>query len=175
MRIVVSGTHASGKSTLVSDFSSEHPEYAVFGDPFDELLDGFEDAGPASFAAQLRVAASRLRRASEARLIAERGPLDFLAYLLAWSELGRGGIGSETIASAARIAAAAMEAVDLLILLPAAGIRVPGDEDPELREAMQDQLYELCDDPDLVGAARVVELAGDPVTRLRQLEELVAG
>lgn len=175
VRIVVSGTHASGKSTLISDFASAHPEYAILGDPFDGLLDEFEDAGPASFAAQLRVSASRLRHASEARLIAERGPLDFVAYLLAWSELGRGGIGSEAVASAARIAADAMETVDLLILLPAAGIRVPEDEDPELRAAMQDQLFELCDDSELVGAARVVELAGDPVTRLKRLEELVAG
>ena len=175
MRIVVSGTHASGKSTLVSDFSSGHPEYAVLGDPFDELLDEFDAAGPALFLRQLRIAASRLAAGDEPQLIAERGPLDFLAYLLAWRELGRGGIGSEAIASAARNAAAAMEAVDLLILLPAAGIRVPEDEDPELREAMQDQLYELSDDPDLVGAARVEEIAGDPVARLRRLEELVTG
>lgn len=40
----------------------------MLGDPFDELLDAFEGAVPASFAAQLRVSASRLRRASEVRL-----------------------------------------------------------------------------------------------------------
>ncbi|UUE20380.1 ATP-binding protein [Microbacterium sp. J1-1] len=41
MRIVVSGTHASGKSTLIADFLAAHPdflaarpEYLSLGDPF---------------------------------------------------------------------------------------------------------------------------------------------
>lgn len=173
VRVVVSGTHASGKSTLISDFARAHSEYVVLGDPFDELLDESDEPGPASFAAQFRVSASRLRHASEARLVAERGPLDFVAYLLAWRELGRGGVSSETIASAERVAADVMKTVDLLILLPSAGIVVPDDEDPELRGAMQDHLFELCDDPDLVGSARVEELVGDPAGRLGRLEELV--
>ena len=32
MRIVVSGTHASGKSTLISDFALRHPEFTVLPD-----------------------------------------------------------------------------------------------------------------------------------------------
>ena len=34
MRIVVSGTHASGKSTLIADFLAARPEYLSLGDPF---------------------------------------------------------------------------------------------------------------------------------------------
>ncbi|WP_417555848.1 hypothetical protein [Microbacterium sp.] len=43
MRIVVSGTHASGKSTLISDFALRHPGFTVLPDPF-ELLDEASDA-----------------------------------------------------------------------------------------------------------------------------------
>ena len=39
MRIVVSGTHASGKSTLISDFALRHPEFVVLPDPFEALDD----------------------------------------------------------------------------------------------------------------------------------------
>ncbi|NYD65690.1 hypothetical protein [Agromyces atrinae] len=50
MRIVVSGTHASGKSTLISDFALKHPEYAVLPDPPDFLayLRALEELGLAS-------------------------------------------------------------------------------------------------------------------------------
>lgn len=175
MRIVVSGTHASGKSTLISDFASTNAGFEALGDPFDELLDEFDEPGPELFLAQLRVAASRLGEDAASSLVAERGPLDFLAYLLAWRELGRGGVSRSLLASCAETAAEAMRRVDLLVLLPAAGIAVPEDEDPELREAMQDLLFELCDDPELTGAARVEMIVGDPAARLRRLEELVAG
>lgn len=39
MRIVVSGTHASGKSTLVSDFAVRHPDFVVLPDlPLREVM-----------------------------------------------------------------------------------------------------------------------------------------
>lgn len=83
VRIVVSGTHASGKSTLISDFASRHPEFTVLPDPF-ELVDEDDAVGAALFAAQLRIAADRLTdEPGRTHVIAERGPLDFLAYLLA--------------------------------------------------------------------------------------------
>jgi predicted ATPase len=88
VRIVVSGTHASGKSTLIADFARRHPEYAVFADPF-ELIDESDDRPAAAMFASV---ATRGRPADRSRsgekIIAERGPLDFLAYLLALDELG---------------------------------------------------------------------------------------
>jgi hypothetical protein len=174
MRIVVSGTHASGKSTLIADFVAAHPEYRVLADPFD-LLDETEDAGAASFVAQLRLSAARLARLAPAEaVIAERGPLDFLAYLDALDVLGRPGVTRDLLRSAAETTARAMAQVDLLVLLPltsADDIRVPADEDPALREAMDDSLREFADDPDLTAGARVVEIVGPPEQRCRLLEE----
>ena len=89
MRIVVSGTHASGKSTLVSDLAMALG-YAQLPDPFELVDDDVEPAGAESFGQQLAVAAERLvELPAGADVVAERGPVDFLAYLEALADLGR--------------------------------------------------------------------------------------
>lgn len=171
MRIVVSGTHASGKSTLVGDFAAANPGYLVLPDPF-ELIDGALDEPDAgAFFAQLRVAAARLHDLPP-DAIAERGPLDFLAYLSALDALGRPGRAPELFERGLPIAEDAMRHVDLFVLLPlnsADGIRVPEDEDPELREAMNDALLELSDEFEVP----TLELTGDRERRLRVLSDYV--
>ncbi|WP_395245753.1 hypothetical protein ACGGZK_08080 [Agromyces sp. MMS24-K17] len=175
MRIVVSGTHSSGKSTLISDFALRHPEFTVLPDPF-ELVDETWDApGAAMFAAQLRVAAARLGpEESAGDLIAERGPIDFLAYLLALDELTGSAGSREFLERAAAITTEALGHVDLLVVLPltARDRLAPGpDEHLELRAAMNDALLDLVDDPDLIGGrSKVVEIAGDRAARLAALE-----
>ena len=52
---------------------------------------------------------------------------------------------------------------------------MPDDEDPDLREAMDARLLDLCDDEELVGSVRrVVEVAGSPQQRLDQVLAAVA-
>jgi len=174
---VVSGTHASGKSTLISDFAVGHPEYAVLPDPFDLLDETWDAAGAASFAAQLRIAADRLLSPDlGADVIAERGPLDFLAYLLALGELTGHHVSRELLERSAALATEALHRVDLLVVLPLGGdeqLVHDFDEHPELREAMNDALLDLLDDPDLIGEhLEVVELAGGRGERLAALESL---
>ena len=75
--------------------------------------------------------------------------------------------------------AEAMAHVDLLVVVPleaADVIRVPDDEDPGLRVAMDARLLDLCDDDELVGAVgRVVEVGGSPQQRLDQVLTAVDG
>lgn len=178
MRIVVSGTHASGKSTLISDFVLRHPEFTVLPDPF-EMLDETDDAPNASkFAAQLRIAAQRLGESNPGdNVIAERGPIDFLAYLQAMAELTGVPLDDELLDRAVQMTSAAMANVDLLVLLPlTAGdeIHVGSEEHLALRSGMDEVLRELVDDPDVVGGpVLTVEIAGDPLRRLKALEALV--
>ncbi len=180
MRIVVSGTHASGKSTLIADFARRHPEYAVFADPF-ELIDEADDRpAVAMFAMQLRLAADRLiERDSGESIIAERGPLDFLAYLLALDELGRTALDRSTISSAIVRTRAALETVDHLVVLPlttAHPIHASDDEDAALRETMNDVLLDLLDDSDVIPAGlAVTEVTGAPAERLARIETLIGG
>lgn len=178
MRIVVSGTHASGKSTLISDFVQRHPEFIVLPDPF-ELVDEAGDAPSAAlFASQLRVAADRLTNETDTHLIAERGPLDFLAYLLALIELADASLDDELLQRATMRTFEALCTVDLLIVLPlTAGdpIHVGSDEHLELRDVMNDVLLELIDDSDIVGEQlTVAEITGSPEERLAAVEALVS-
>ena len=177
VRIVVSGTHASGKSTLIADFALRHPAYCVLPDPF-ELLDETDDAPSAAlFARQLRISAERLTRSpGHAHLIAERGPLDFLAYLLALAELTGRPLGAEFLQQAIARAAEALRTIDLLVVLPLTaedGLPVGADEHLELRAAMNEELQELLDEPDLMGTSLLVaEITGTPDERLAALEAL---
>ena len=62
----------------------------------------------------------------------------------------------------------------MLPLDPPDVIRVPDDEDPELREAMDGHLLDLCEDEELVGSVRrVLEVAGSPESRLAQVLAVV--
>ena len=180
MRIVVSGTHASGKSTLVSDFVVRYPQFMVLPDPF-ELVDETWDRPSATlFAAQLRLSATRLDPQETAGdFVAERGPIDFLAYLLALGDL-TGAVGSrELIERSTAITRDALEQVDLLVVLPLTSADVifaGADEDLPLRSAMNDVLLDLIEDEDVVGThAKVVEITGDRGRRLVALEALVVG
>lgn len=179
MRIVVSGTHASGKSTLIADFAQRHPDFEVFADPYEFLDDAPAEPDAATFAAQFAISAERLLDHDDGSIIAERGPLDFLAYLDALEQLGRRTRGGTPPLHMVERAAAAMARVDVLVLLPLNGrdqIEISEEEDPELRGAMNDALLDLADDSTLTGAATVVEITGDPASRLAQLEaEIAAG
>jgi len=172
VRIVVSGTHASGKSTLISDFHAAHPEYTVLGDPFDDVESG-APTGAASFVAQLRVTVSRLREsARESSVISERGPVDFLAYLTALEMLGRG--DGALLSRAQELVETSMAHIDLIAVVPLDlrhPIDIPDDEDPALREAMESALMDALDDLERAGGAPpIVTLTGNPQERLAQLE-----
>lgn len=177
MRIVVSGTHASGKSTLIADFLAAHPEYLSLGDPFDDLEEEAVDpSGEASFAGQLRIAAGRLRAtAGQQDVIAERGPLDFAAYLIALERLGRS--DGALVERAIAIAEDSLALVDLVVLVPLdarRSIRIPADEDPALREAMDQALFDLADDLAQDTGVRLLTVAGDGEERLATLVEAIA-
>lgn len=185
MRIAVSGTHCSGKTTLVESFAAAHPDYVHEPEPYEWLEDGEAfaaepDAG--DFFRQLEVCVDHLTGYGRgSRVIAERSPLDFLAYLLACADLGRGGSTASLTEAAVELAATGMQHLDVVVILPLDGsIPAPESEDPELREAMNDRLLELitADEYDLLsnGRVRVVELHGAPQARLALLERaLITG
>ncbi|MFC9916855.1 hypothetical protein [Agromyces binzhouensis] len=180
MRIVVSGTHASGKSTLISDFSVRHPEFAVLPDPFELVDEAWDDPNAGLFATQLRLSASRLHPDESAeQFIAERGPIDFLAYLHALDELAGTSVSRDLLKRSESITREALQHVDLLVVLPLTtmdGIAAGADEHLALRDAMNDALLDLIDDPDVVGERpEVVEITGNRNQRLAAIEALAVG
>jgi len=178
VRIVVSGTHASGKSTLVADLVARLPGHMALPDPF-ELVEVDEPASARSFVEQLAVSAERLvelRPGSE--VVAERGPVDFLAYLEALRELGRRSVDPDSLALLRATAAEAMARADLLVVLPLDpddDIWVPEDEDRDLRDAMDRHLLDLCADEEVLGRSVVVlEVSGPPARRVADVLGAVA-
>jgi hypothetical protein len=186
VRIAISGTHCSGKTTLVEDFLAAHRDYVHEPEPYEWLEEVYgETSGDEptadDFLRQLELSVERLRSYGPgARVVAERSPVDFIAYVLALPDLGRTGRDCELIASAAEQAASGMAHVDLLVVLPLNDrdrIIAPESEDLALREAMNDRLVDLITTDDYAffanGSPRVVDITGRRDQRLQLLEKAV--
>lgn len=184
MRIAVSGSHCSGKTTLIDEFLRAHPDFAHEPEPYTILVEDYGEefsSEPCAddFYRQLEFNVDRLRRyqAGE-RVIYERSPVDFLAYILALKDLNREDVDSGVVETALATVSGAMRSLDLIMLLPlddADGIEIPDSEDPELRTAVDSRLTAIFGDEEFgvvsSGCAVVVEARGSTAQRLRMLEE----
>ena len=183
----MSGTHCSGKTTLVEDFLERHPDYLHEPEPYEWLTEAQGAAFSAELTAadvwqQLELSVERLSsHAPGSNVIAERCPLDFLAYLEALRNLGREDT-SRMLDEARDLVRRGLRSLDLVVVLPLNdedGIESPESEDPELREAMNLSLLEIIENEweDLSsGQVRLAEISGTRKMRLVALEStLVPG
>ena len=135
MRIAVTGTHGSGKTTLIEDFLDRQSDYAHEQEPYWALAQqgvAFAD-GPtiADLEEQLRYSCAMIvERATDERVIFDRSPIDFLAYLDVVGE--QEGAPWEPSGKLMGQIEKAMRVLDLLVFLPlsspdeiAAGIEYP--------------------------------------------------
>jgi hypothetical protein len=186
VRIAISGTHCSGKTTLAEDFIAAHRDYMHEPEPYEWIADVYgeglaDEPTVDDFWRQLELSVERLGSyAPGVNVIAERSPLDFLAYLLALSDLGRAGRDCELVVSAADLVAVGLASIDLLVVLPlneSDGIAVPESEDAALRDAMNDRLVDIITADEYAlfggGSPRVIEVHGRRDRRLRLLEQAV--
>ena len=87
MRIAISGTHCIGKSTLIDEFLRVYPEFVHEPEPYTVLVEDYgeefsQEPRVEDFHRQLEFNVERLKlHKSEARVIYERCPIDFLAYI----------------------------------------------------------------------------------------------
>jgi AAA domain-containing protein len=182
MRIAVSGTHCTGKSTLIDEFLLAHPDFVHEPEPYTALQDDYGEVFSAEpceddFYRQLEFNVERLRshRVGE-RVIFERCPADFVAYLLALRDLGRGA-NSRATEEALGLAKQAIVLLDLIVFLPLDDkpLRVMAEsEDRELRCAVDRHLIGiLCDDEFGFFNQRnpmILEARGSTAGRLRTIE-----
>jgi hypothetical protein len=188
MRIAVSGTHCCGKSSLVEEFLLNHPDFAHEPEPYIVLEEDYGEVFAAEpslddFNRQLEFNVERLRSYdSGERVICERSPVDFLAYMLALNDLRRCEGATRLIESSVGIVTATIPLLDLIAFLPldenedTAGM-LSDAEDPELRKAVDSRLSGIFLDNDFgLFTSRhpiVLELRGSTAQRLRRLDEFL--
>jgi hypothetical protein len=178
MRVAISGTHCTGKSTLIEQFLLAHPDFAYEPEPFEVLGDAFAaEPGAEEFYQQLEYNVGRLHQYGPGeRVIFERSPADFLAYLFALAKLGRDKGAARLAESSLAMAQDAIPFLDLVVFLPADDWDgdAPDSEDPELRTVVDTILEEILVDDQLgwFAASRplVVRASGTTTERLQVLE-----
>lgn len=145
MRLAVCGTHGVGKSTLIAAFLERRKDYAFEPEAYEALaeLHGEEFAADPSaedYVRQLEYNIDRLREYSPGdRVIFERCPVDYVAYLLALEALARPTADAELAKRSIERAREAMGLLDIVLYLPARGDG-PEAEDPELGRAVNSLL-----------------------------------
>ena len=181
MRLAVSGSHGTGKSTLVAAFLEACPDYRHEPEAFETLGDEVDmtSEGPTPEGLE-RLLEHTLSVVSGypagASVVFERSPVDYLAYAAASKEWPAGAAETFLRAFVPRVRTA-IRNLDLIALLPlpAKGSidERPGDDrrfrkrvDAALRSALLDDDYDLLDDP---AAPTVAELPRSPDRQLGEL------
>ena len=163
MRVGISGTHGTGKTTLAEALCACLPGYVAADEPYYLLEEeGYEFEFPPSLEDYRALLARSVRSLTSPllprRIIFDRTPLDYLAYMAA--------IGADPSAEAGT---AALQPVfgsfDLLVVTPITPETeqlLPPAEMPRLRSQMNGALLELVyDDPlNAWGNIPVLELSG---------------
>jgi AAA domain len=169
MRIGISGTHGTGKTTLAALLCAHLPGHVTADEPYYLLEEeGYEFGFPPTPDDYRAMFARSLRSLTEpsplSGIVFDRTPLDYLAYLAA------------TGADAARAADTpalkpALASLDLLVITvitPETERLLPAPELPQLRAAMDEALLELvyADPLDAWADLPVLELDGPLDARL---------
>lgn len=188
MRVAVSGSHGTGKSTLIAAFLARHPAVVHEPEAFESLADDIdltptEGPTPDGLHALLEHSISAVSlHPPGACVLFERSPVDYLAYAAAsrrsWP---RGSIASFLSASIPRVRDAVRN-LDLIVFLPVAsqGLESRKGENPRFRRRVDEALRRALVDDDyaLLGessSARVVELSPFPERQLDELIQLTTG
>lgn len=169
MRVAFSGSHRVGKSTLLDAVSQALPDYVCVEEPYLLLEDDeYDFADPPStedFEAQLRRSLLELRSAGR-RVLFDRCPADFLAYLL---------VDGNDVDRWLEFARRAMTSLDLVVFVPIEEpdrVAIASHEHREQRRAVDQTLAELLDDE---FAVDTVVVHGDVTARCAQVMARVHG
>jgi AAA domain-containing protein len=149
MRVGISGTHGTGKTTLAQELCLSLPGHLVADEAYYLLEEeGYEFGFPPSLEDYRALLARSVQSLSSPPLLPgvvfDRTPLDYLAYLAA---AGADPL-SRTGAAALRPSFASLDLLVITLITPETERVLPAAEMPGLRADMNDALRELVyDDP----------------------------
>jgi predicted ATPase len=169
MRIAISGSHRTGKTTLLSLLSELLPSYATVDEPYHAMEEeGHEFSHPPSiedFEAQLERSIGDLEDEG-GDVLFDRSPIDFLAYLAVHEDADTFDLDEWL----PRVRTA-VETLDLVVFVPVeASERITlsaSDRRDETRIPVDEKLREMLIDDSLELELDVLEVEGDPETRVR--------
>src|SRR5215213_4595845 len=175
MRIAVSGTHHTGKSTLIEEFLRAHPEFAHEPEPYTVMVEDFGEEFSAEpcvedFYRQLQFNIDRLHQHRPAEhVIYERCPIDFLAYIDA--------LDPQAVEALVEPVSNAVRNLDVIIYLPLDETE-PDSEYPKLQKAVDRRLSAIFRDDEFgvlsACTALIIEASGSTARRLRIIESYLS-
>ena len=167
MRIAFSGTHRTGKTSLLEAVAAQLRSSEVIDEPYDLLEeDGYEHADPPTmndFQAQL-VRSIEALDAAGADALFDRCPIDALAYLQAMGEEL-----DDELVDAVRESVATLDLIVLVTIESPDRIALPAHEDAGLRRRMDEAIRALLVDGDHRFAPPVLEVSGPLADRVHQV------
>jgi predicted ATPase len=181
VRFAVSGSHGTGKSTLIAGFLERRPAYVHEPEAFETIgddVDLTESGGVTAegLRALLEYTVSTIAsHAADAGVVFERSPVDYLAYARAARESWPAGEADDFLATCIPRVRSALGHLDLIAYVPVSPLIRPRDEvDPRmrrrvdrcLRRALLDDEYDLFEGSD---RPVILELPADPGSRLSEL------
>jgi hypothetical protein len=163
LRIGISGTHGTGKTTLAAAVCARLPGHVTVDEPYYLLEEEGHEFGAPPSPDDWRALLGRSLRSlnslpSRPGVVFDRTPVDYLAYM---SVTGADCL-READAGAIRSALTSLDLLVVALITPETERVLPAAEMPGLRSRMNDALLELVyDDPlDAWGDVPVLELDG---------------
>jgi hypothetical protein len=148
MRVGISGTHGTGKTTLGGALCARLPGHVMADEPYYQLEEeGYEFGFPPSledYRALLACSVRSLGSPLPPGIVFDRTPLDYLSYMATTGAAPSDEVG----AAALRPAFASLDLLVITLITPETEHVLPTAEMPGLRSQMNDALLELVhDDP----------------------------
>jgi hypothetical protein len=179
VRVAVSGSHGTGKSTLIAAFLARRPEYAHEPEAFETLGDDVDlsaSGGPTADGLHRLIGFTAQALAAHppaSDVVHERSPVDYLAYAAASRRAWPKGEAEQFLESHAPLVRACLRDLDLIVLVPVSAA-IEGRAGDRYRKRVDEHLRRMLIDDDLDlfrddGSPRVVELPPDPDRRLAEL------
>ncbi len=169
MRIAFSGTHYTGKSSLIAALLKNLPLYTSIPEPYHLLEEeGYEFSDPPSledFEKQFVYSMQCIRK-STCNTLFDRSPFDPLAYAPALIKEPR-----------LREMQEALDLLDLIVFVPIENpdrIAVPRSENKNLRKRVDERLYEflLNDSLGVLENLKVLEVVGSLEERVQRINTI---
>ncbi|HET7603248.1 MAG TPA: ATP-binding protein [Gemmatimonadales bacterium] len=174
MRIAVSGSHATGKSTLIDELARRLPSFERVDEPYHQLMEeghAFADPlGADDYELMFQRSVTDIGSRDSGHVLFDRCPADFLAYLVA-SHGDRSALGQ-----LAATAASALSRLDLIVYLPIEApdrINDAGIALPKLRRRVDELLREMLVEDAWGFGVRAIEVRGTLDARIARVRQAV--